>query len=113
MLEILKMLNLIIRFLLELGSLAIFGYWGFKTGNSPALKFLLGLGAPLLFAGMWGTFLAPKAPLRLSQPWVLLLELLLFGLAGWALYSAGKFTLSLIFGAIYILNKILMVIWRQ
>lgn len=111
--ELLKSLNLALRFLLELGVLAIFGYWGFKTGSNPFIKFLLGLGAPILFAVTWGTFLAPKSPLRLSDPWLFLLELVLFALAGWALYSTGNVPLAAAFGVIYILNKILMLIWRQ
>lgn len=108
-----KMINLLVRFLLELCILAIFGYWGFKTGGSTFMKFLLGLGAPILFAVVWGTFLAPKSPMRLHEPWLFLLELVVFGLTCWALYSTGKVDLTVAFGGIYILNKILMVIWRQ
>jgi len=107
------MLNLAIRFLLELSVLVILGYWGFQTGNNVGMKILLGLGSPLLFAAVWGTFLAPKASLRFSQPWLLILELVVFALAAWALYSTGKATFTFIFGSVYILNKILMIIWRQ
>jgi hypothetical protein len=111
--EILKSLNLGLRFLLELCILVIFGYWGFKTGSNAFLKFLLGLGAPVLFAVTWGTFLAPKSANRLGEPWLFLLELALFALAGWALYSAGKVSLAAAFAGVYILNKILMLVWRQ
>lgn len=111
--EILKSLNLGLRFLLELCLLVIFGYWGFKTGSNAFLKFLFGLGAPVLFAVTWGTLLAPKSTMRLHEPWLSLLELALFALAGWALYSTGKVNLTAAFVGIYILNKILMVIWRQ
>ncbi|GIV98610.1 YrdB family protein [Roseiflexus sp.] len=111
--EILKSINLGLRFLLELCILVLFGYWGFKTGSNAFLKFLLGLGAPVLFAVAWGTFLAPKSPLRLHEPWLFLLELALFALAAWALYSTGKTDLTVTFGVIYLLNKILMLIWRQ
>ncbi len=111
--EILKSLNLGLRFLLELCILVIFGYWGFKTGSNAFLKFLLGLGAPVLFAVTWGTFLAPKSAHRLGEPWLSLLELALFALAGWALYSAGKVSLAAAFAGVYILNKILMLVWRQ
>jgi hypothetical protein len=90
-----------------------FGYWGFQTGSNTFMKFLLGVGAPILFAVGWGTFLAPKSPMRLREPWLFLLELVVFGLTCWALYSTGKFELTVAFGGVYILNKILMVIWRQ
>lgn len=111
--EVLKLINIGLRFLLELCILAIFGYWGFTTGSNIFMKFVPGLGAPILFAVVWGTFLAPKSPLRLHEPWLFLLELVVFGLATWALYNTGKVDLTVVFGGIYILNKILMVIWRQ
>jgi hypothetical protein len=111
--EAIKLINLGLRFLLELCILGIFGYWGFKTGSSAFAKFLLGLGSPILFAVVWGTFLAPKSSMRLGEPWLYLLELVLFALAIWALYSTGKVNLTVTFGVIYLLNKILMIIWRQ
>ena len=108
--ELIKLINIGLRLLLELCILAIFGYWGFITGNNTFMKFLLGLGAPILFAVVWGTFLAPKSPMRLHEPWLFLLELVVFGLTCWALYSTGKVNLTIAFGGTYILNKILMVI---
>ena len=111
--ELIKLINLGVRFLLELGILAIFGYWGFKTGSNTFMKFLLGLGAPFLFAVVWGTFLAPKSPMRLDEPWLFLLELAIFALTSLALYSTGKTNLTFVFATIYIINKILMLIWRQ
>lgn len=110
---LLKMLNLLVRFLLEICILVIFGYWGFQTGSNPLMKFLLGLGAPILFAAIWGAFLAPKSWRRLDEAWLSLLELVIFALTCWALYSTGKVDLTVTFGGIYILNKILMIIWRQ
>lgn len=111
--ELLKMINIGIRFLLEIGILGIFGYWGFKTGGGTFPRILLGIGAPILFAVVWGTLLAPKSSLRLDEPWLFMLELVIFALAGWALYSTGKAHLTIAFGAVYILNKILMIVWRQ
>ncbi len=110
--ETLKLINMGLRFLLELCFLAIYGYWGFKTGNSAVIKALLGLGAPILFVVVWGTFLAPKSSLRLDEPWRFLLELAILVLACWALYSSANVNLALIFGIIYILNKALMIFWR-
>lgn len=111
--ETIKTLNLLVRFLLELCILLIFGYGGFKTGNQELSKALLGIGAPVIFATIWGTLLAPKSALRLSQPWLLLLEVIIFGLTILALYSPGKTSLAAIFGLIYVINKILMLLWRQ
>jgi hypothetical protein len=111
--ELLKLINIGLRFLLELGILVIFGFWGFKTGTGTFTKILLGIGAPILFTVVWGTFLAPKSSMRLNEPWLFLLELVIFALTCWALYNTGKVNLTITFSVIYILNKILMVIWRQ
>jgi hypothetical protein len=111
--ELLKLVNVGIRFLLELCILVIFGYWGFKTGDGTFVKVLLGIGSPIVFAVMWGTFLAPKSSMRLHEPWLFLLEFVIFALTCWALYSTGKMDLAIAFGVVYLLNKILMVIWRQ
>ena len=70
--ETIKLLNEAVRFFLELCILIILGYWGFKTGNSTFTKILLGIGSPLLFAVIWGIFLAPKSATRLQEPWLLI-----------------------------------------
>ena len=62
--EAIKGLNLGVRFLLELCILVILGYWGFKTGGQTITKILLGIGSPILFAVVWGAFLAPKSSMR-------------------------------------------------
>lgn len=112
--ETIKLLNLGLRFLLEICLLVIFGYWGFKTGSyNTFMKFLLGIGVPALFAFIWGVLLAPKATIQIGEPWRLILELIIFGLACWALFSTSKTSLALAFGAIYLVNKILMIIWKQ
>jgi hypothetical protein len=108
-----KTLNIGLRFLLELCLLVIFGYWGFNVGHNLLAKLLLGLGAPILVGIIWGMFLAPKSSMRLDMPWSLLVELLIWGLALVALFGVGKENLALVLGLVYILNKVLMLIWKQ
>lgn len=108
-----KSINLGIRFLLELGILGALGYWGFNSGDSTWMKWTLGLGAPLLAAVVWGTFVAPKATVVLNTPVKLLVELAVFGLAILALYRTGQTNLAAAFGVIYLINKVLLVIWSH
>ena len=105
--------NLALRFILELCILASLAYWGFHTGNDTLQKLLLGIGTPLLAAIVWGTFLSPKASVRLGDPWKLALEVVVFGLAIAALYAAGQHGLSWAFAVLAIVNRALLTVWHQ
>ena len=111
--DILKSINLGVRFLLELCLLAAVGFWGFKTGSGWLPKILLGIGAPVLIAAIWGMFVAPKATYHLYGVMLLGLEAVLFGLGVAALYLTGKHSLAWGFAFIVILNRVLMFIWGQ
>jgi len=110
---VLRSANLLLAFLLELGLLAAFAYWGFSTRTSTALQFVLGVGVPLLVAVTWGFLLAPRAPVHLSKPMHLLLATLLFALGALALLAAGQPALALVFIALYAINTVLGLIWKQ
>jgi hypothetical protein len=110
--NVLKNVNLALMFLLELCMLAALGYWGFKLGQGLAVRIVVGLGAPLLAAVVWGMFLAPKASMPLQEPLHLLLELIIFALAIAALYAAGRTSLAFVFGIVYALNVFLRYNWR-
>lgn len=111
--DVLKMLNLAVRFLLELCMYAAVGYWGFKTQSNWVLKILFGIGLPVLIATLWGTFLAPKATRPLSGASYLTLELILFSAGAVALFASGKPTLGWIYVIVLTINKILLTVWKQ
>lgn len=70
--------NDVVRFGLELAMLASLAYWGFAE-QAGMLQWVLGLGAPLVVAVMWGRFIAPKASHPTRDPLRLLLEVTAFG----------------------------------
>ena len=111
--DLLKGLNLAIRFLLELCVLIAVGYWGFKTGSGWFLKILLGIGAPLLIAIIWGLFAAPKAAYRLDGFMLLLLELVVFGSGVAALVATGNEAIAWGFAVIAVINRVLMFVWTE
>ncbi len=113
MLELIKGANVALRFLLELCALGALGYWGFKTGNATVTKIALGVGAPLVAAIVWGTFVSPQAPVQLPGLLVLVLQALVFGSAAAGLVATGHQTLALVFGVIVVINAILMYVWGQ
>ena len=110
--EILKGLNLLVRFLLELCMLAAVGYWGFKTQSGWPMKILLGIGLPVLIAVIWGLFVAPKATYPLSGVPRLLLELILLGSGAVALFVSGKANLGWIYLAVLLINEVLLFVWK-
>ncbi|MCE9644967.1 MAG: YrdB family protein [Chloroflexi bacterium] len=110
---VLKGLNLLIRFLLELCMLAAVGYWGFKTRSGWLLKILFGIGLPVLIAMLWGTYIAPKATHPLTGASRLSLELILFASGAFSLFAGGKSNLGWAYAVILVVNEILLKIWRQ
>lgn len=111
--EMVKMINSGIRFLLELCLLAAISYWGFKTHSNLWLKLLLGVGLPLVVAALWGLFVAPKAVLHLPNPIHTLVELLLLSLGPAALFLSAQPTLGWIYAGLLLVNKVLLVILKQ
>jgi hypothetical protein len=90
-----RAVTLTVRFLVELGLLAALAYWGFVVGDAAA-AFVLGIGAPLLAAVVWGMFVAPKARRPVSVPVRLAIEVVLFGAGA----AAGRTVLGIAFGAV-------------
>jgi hypothetical protein len=90
-------LTLLVRFLLELCMLGALGYWGFKTGDSTAMQWLLGLGAPTLAAVVWGLFIAPKATVEVPKAVWIGLQVILFGAAAAALAAVAPQSLAALF----------------
>jgi hypothetical protein len=111
--RILQNTNLALRFILELCTLIALGYWGFHAWDGINMKIVLGIGAPVLNAILWGAFGAPKSKVKLSLPFHILLELIVFGIPAVALYVSGKPQLAWIYGICVVINRLLMVVWKQ
>ncbi len=103
-----KSINLAVAFLLELAMLAAFAYWGFHTGGTVLEKILRGIGVPLLVAVVWGMFMAPNSRRRLQGAAYLAVKVILFGLAVLALIVSGQLLIGLLFGAVFVLNTVLL-----
>ncbi|MFC7234577.1 YrdB family protein [Halosegnis marinus] len=88
-----------VRFVLEVAALAALAYWGVRVGTDFPSRLALGLAAPMFAAGVWATFVAPRAPFRLPALARLAVELGVFGLAVAALAVVGRPTLAVAFGA--------------
>jgi hypothetical protein len=103
----LKWFNLALRALMEVGIVVALGYWGVQAGNNMSTKILLGIGAPVLGFGFWGTIDFHQAG-RLSESLRLFQELVISGLAAVAWYAAGQQALGLALGMISIVYHTLV-----
>jgi len=103
--------NLALALALELCALAALCYWGFSVGGGPVAKAVLGIGAPVCAAVLWGLFAAPRAPV--SLPLLGLgTKLLVFGSATLALYATGHSVLALVFAIAVIANTVMVRLGR-
>lgn len=107
----LKSLNLALAFFLELAMLVALAYAGFQI-VSP-LRFVVGIGAPLLAILIWGRFLAPKSPIRLTGSAYLIAKFLIFGIAAIGLALAGQATWAVIFIVVSVVNQVLLSAWGE
>jgi hypothetical protein len=94
----LRLLNLVLRVLLEIGALAAFAYWGVQTADGVTAVVRAG-GAMLLGIVFWGTFVAPRSLLAVPPPLKSLLALAVFVVAAAALVGAGEVLLATVFVA--------------
>jgi hypothetical protein len=116
MLTLAKHANAALMFFLELGVLASVGYWGFTLSPNWGIKLLAGLGGPALFIAAWALFGAgggANAIYPLTGLARAALEILWFGGGALALYASGLVTPAVVFSALFILNAVLRLVWKQ
>jgi hypothetical protein len=111
--NILKTLNLLVRFLVELCMLAAVGYWGFKTQSVWGMKIVLAIGLPILIAVIWGLFVAPKAVYPLRGISHMMLSLTLLGSGAAALFTSGQANWGWVYVILLFANQILLIVWKQ
>ena len=95
-----------VAFLSELAALAALAYWGVTTPDGAAARILLGIGAPVLAAVLWGLFAAPRAVVR-RTPLVVATKVVVFGAAVLALVATGHPVLAAVLAAAALLGSLL------
>ncbi|MFI6680687.1 YrdB family protein [Kribbella sp. NPDC050470] len=80
--------NLLLAFLVELVALGIFAWWGWTASGTTVVRLLLAIGLPAVTAVVWGLFAAPTAT-RTTPVVRAIVKVVVFGLAGAALWSLG------------------------
>ncbi len=97
-----KAANLTLRFFLELAALAALAYWGW------GVTWVLAFAAPAAWIVLWATFGSPKARVKLSTPWRVVFEAVVFGAAAAALWAAGQEVWAVVLAAAWAANRALL-----
>ena len=111
--QIIKVINLIVAFSLEIAMLIVLGYWGFQTGKTTFWKYTLAATLPLIAMLLWGILAAPRSEQRLDTPYRIAFELAMFFLASFLLYKSGYAKLGLSFAMIALLSESLALFLKQ
>lgn len=108
-----NMINLAVRFLLELAALYAFGRWGWFQ-RTDVWRYFLMIGIPLFAAVLWGVFRVPGDASASGnavvavQGWVrLLLEIGFFSFATYSFFATGLSNVGWIFGIITLIHYII------
>lgn len=105
-----KVANDIVFFAVELAALVAIGAWGWHVG-SVAWRVVLVVALPLAFAVAWGLLAAPTATYRLTDPSLLVFQLVAFLLAATASWATGRVGLGVALGvvavAVVVLDRVL------
>jgi len=112
-LQTIKNLNSALRFLLELAALASFCYWGVQQGDSTAAKIVLGVGAPVVMAIIWGLLVSPKARFEIPSIPKFVLGIVILALAAVALSNAGYPGLAIAFEVLIAVNAVLIIVLEK
>ena len=100
--------NLALRFFLELGGVAALGSWGSQAVDGPG-AIVVAVGASLALIAVWSVVVARNADNALTQPQRDLIGTGLLLVAAGALFAAGQPPAALVFGAVVVVNWILLV----
>jgi Protein of unknown function (DUF2568) len=98
--------TLVARFVCELAMLAALAFWGYVVGEG-VWAWLLGLAAPAVAAGVWGTLVAPRARVPVPAPVRVTVELVLYAAAAVGLAAAGQPVAAVVLGVGGLVTSIL------
>jgi hypothetical protein len=104
----LRVINLGVRFLLELGALVAFGYWGATLRGSVAQRALVAIALPLAIALLWGLFISPKARYSTGRSGQVGLGLLVFLVAALLLRERGQVAMAATFAVTAVISSMLL-----
>jgi len=104
----LRVINLTVRFLLELAALGAFGYWAANLDAPRGVRIVLAIAVPVAIAIFWGLFVSPKARFSTGRLGQVGLGLFVFLAAAAALFVRGQSTLGIAFAGVAVVSSALL-----
>ena len=110
---ILKQINQVVAFLLELVMLYMLAVGGNQFGKGNGWRYVLAVGLPVLAIGLWGYFSAPRSEHRLVFPYLSIFHFVLFGSTALLWYLTGHQRSAVLFLVIVILSEVTAITLKQ
>ncbi|HVI05169.1 MAG TPA: DUF2568 domain-containing protein [Sphingomicrobium sp.] len=107
-----RVVNLLVRFLLELAALAALVFAGSRAAEH-SVAIVLAIAAPGCLAVLWSLFAAHKARYVLPRLKKAIVGLLLLEASAVALAVAGRPALAAVFALLILANAALLYLWGQ
>jgi len=105
-----RQVNLFLRFILEMVTLFIVGWWGWRM-HTGWIRYILTAGLPVFMALIWGVFAVPGDPSRsgktvvITSGWIrLFIEIVFFTFGVWAFNDTGYRKISIVFAILIFLH---------
>ncbi len=102
--QIIKIINQTVAFVLELAMLAAMDRWGFLQGKNTWSKYEIAAVLILTAILLWGYYAAPKSSNRLSLGYRIIFEFVLFMIATFMLHKSRNTNYAIAFGIIAVVN---------
>jgi hypothetical protein len=106
--EALRILNLGVRFALELGALAAFGYWAATFPVAGGVRVLAASTAVIAVALFWGAFVSPKARFPAGRFGPVVLGLLVFLVAAALLWVRRHTSIAAAYATVAIVSSVVL-----
>lgn len=111
--KVIKMLNLALKFFIEIGTVLTFAYYGTFFGKTFLSKCIYGILLPAIIIFVWGQIAAPKAKHRLPLLYRVLFGWTLFMISSFFLFLTSHLSLAIIFAVTATLCETGTVVWKQ
>ncbi|MBP1920230.1 hypothetical protein J2Z34_002741 [Youngiibacter multivorans] len=113
MIDVVKIINLGLSFIVELVALFIYGWYGYNTGTQGWQRILLAVILPATAAVFWGKYLAPNAIGRFEMPGLLIAKIAIMAVAAVMLFRMWRTMPGILFLAVAAVNLLLAVLLGQ